>query len=76
MPSGRAVHRENRFRDGVTYELVVYSIAGGLYGTFTCHACDITEVNSVLSGTEAEVITRTLAAIDSHHSANHAPTVA
>jgi hypothetical protein len=72
MPSGRAVYRENRLRDGVTYELVVYSMAGGLYGTFTCPACNMTEVNSLLSATEAEAIRTTEADIDSHHWANHA----
>ncbi|MEX2139943.1 MAG: hypothetical protein WD894_11820 [Pirellulales bacterium] len=71
MLSGRAVYRENRLRDGVTYELVVYAMAGGLYGTLTCPVCGTTEVNSALSATEAEALNHTISAIDSHHPANH-----
>lgn len=73
MPTDRAVYRENCLRDGVTYELVVYSMAGGLYGTFTCPICALTEVNSVLSATQPEAYGVTLVGIDSHHSANHTP---
>ena len=71
MPAGRAVFRETQGRDGVAYELVVYSTGGGLYGAFTCPVCELTEVNPLLSGTQAEAITRTLAAIESHHAAHH-----
>jgi hypothetical protein len=73
MPSGRAVYRENRYRDGVTYELEVYAVDGGLYGAFTCPLCGTTEVNAVLSGTQAEALRQTLFSLDSHHTAKHAP---
>lgn len=72
MPTGRAVYRENRLRDGVTYVLEAYAVDGGLYGAFTCQVCGTTEVNAVLSSTQAEALRQTFFSLDSHHSANHA----
>jgi hypothetical protein len=70
--SERAVYRENRFRDGVTYELAVFAVEGGLYGVFTCPDCGQTEFSAALIPSPAEAIQQALLAVDSHHSANHA----
>jgi hypothetical protein len=72
MPTGRAVYRENRFRDGVTYVLEVNAVDGGLYGAFTCRVCGMTEVNAILSATQAEAIGQTLVSLDAHHMDRHA----
>ena len=73
MPQDRAVYRENRLRDGVTYVLEVYSVDGGLYGAFTCPLCGTNEVNAVLSATQADALRQTLFSLDSHHAAKHLP---
>ena len=73
MSPGRAVYRENRFRDGVTYALEVYSVDGGLYGAFSCPVCGMTEVNAILSATQAEALRQTLVSLDAHHADRHAP---
>jgi hypothetical protein len=73
MPQGRAVHRDTKSHDGIDYEIVVYSVPGGLYGTFTCPKCGLTEVNAVLSSTAEEALNVTRAAVAAHHAAKHAP---
>jgi hypothetical protein len=71
MPTGRVVYRETRQADGVAYEVLVYTVDGGLYGTFKCPVCDVTEVNQVVSGTAGEAIKLTLTGVDSHHAVRH-----
>jgi hypothetical protein len=73
MPTDRAVYRENRMRDGVMYVLEVHAVDGGLYGAFLCPICGTTEVNAVLSATQAEALKQTLFSLDSHHATRHAP---
>jgi hypothetical protein len=73
MPPGRAVYRENRFRDGVGYVLEVYAVDGGLYGAFTCPICGTTDVNAILSARQAEAIAQTVVSLDAHHADCHAP---
>jgi hypothetical protein len=73
MPLGRAIYRENRVRDGVTYEVVVYAMPGGVYGTYRCPICDLTEVNGIMSPNDAEALRMTLLGVDEHHAAKHQP---
>jgi hypothetical protein len=73
MPPGSVVYRESRHTDGITYELRVYAVDGGLYGTFWCPRCDRAEVNQVLNGTQAEAVASTRKGMDSHHSKAHRP---
>ena len=73
MPLGRAIYRENRVRDGVAYEVIVYAMPGGVYGTFKCPLCDLTEVNGILSPTDDEALRMTLMSLDGHHGAKHPP---
>ena len=62
----------NRYRDGKTYELEVYAVDGGLYGAFICPICGTTEVNAVLSSSQAEALRQNLFSLDSHQAAKHA----
>ena len=71
MPLGRAICRENRIIDDVAYEIVVYAMPGGVYGTFQCQVCDLTEVNATLSPTHGDALRATLLGIDSHHATKH-----
>jgi hypothetical protein len=73
MSLGRAIYRENRIIDTVTYELVVYAMPGGVYGTFRCPVCGLTEVNAVLSPTDVDALRATLHAVDAHHATKHRP---
>ena len=67
----RAVYRENRFRDGMTYELTVFSVEDGLYGVFTCPVCGTMEFNAALVNSPAQAIQQTLIGVDLHHAALH-----
>lgn len=71
MPLGRAIYRENRAIDNVVYEVVVYAMPGGVYGTYRCPICDLTEVNATLSPTDGDALRDTLTAIDKHHAEKH-----
>ena len=73
MPTGRAVYRENRLRDGVAYVLEVNAVDGGLYGAFTCPVCNTAEVNAMLSATQSEALGQTIVSLDAHHTEHHAP---
>jgi hypothetical protein len=73
MPLGRIIYRENRIIDCVVYELVVYAIPGGIYGTYRCPVCDWTEVNPILSPTDSDALRATLMSVDGHHAAKHKP---
>jgi hypothetical protein len=73
MSTRSVVYRESRHMDGITYELRVFAVDGGLYGTFWCPRCDVTEINSVLSARQADAIRATVSHIDSHHAERHPP---
>jgi len=73
MPAVRAIYRENRNKDGVTYAIEVYAVPGGIFGKFTCPICDLTVVTSGASPNDTEALRATLIAVDAHHEAKHAP---
>ena len=43
----RLVYRENRYRDGTTYALTVFTGDDGFYGVFTCPNCERTELSAL-----------------------------
>ena len=69
----RLVYRENRYRDGTTYALTVFTGDDGFYGVFTCPNCERTELSTTLSESLREAIQQALLTLDAHHSANHLP---
>jgi hypothetical protein len=71
MPLGRIIRRESRVIDGVAYEVVAYAMPGGVYGTFSCPFCGVTEISAMLGPNEENVLRETRAGVDSHHAERH-----